>query len=169
MHQIVALTLAGMALVLMVMPETDAAVSCYQCITSKTSWNKEKCAKSTIKTGCSFCTKASFGGALTIRSCAKAGTTKMYKDLQKTCSTYNTVYAGLKANDAFKTNWNKKMKYYEASCPKTNTGKTREPIKVETCTKKDCNSAPKTVSLSTSVVLAVTAFLGANAAFRWQH
>jgi len=149
---------------MMSLSETEAATSCYHCITTQP-WSKQKCAKSSIKTGCTFCTKASFGASLFIRTCAKASTEKSYTDPKKTCKTYKTVYAGLKAGDAFKKNWDAQKRRFDQSCVAT---KNKEPFKAFTCKKKNCNSAPTQQSLSSTLILGVIAVVGTHF-FRCQH
>lgn len=154
MNHIILFSLALVTLVSIIIPAVKASTSCYHCITTKP-WAKEKCLKTSIQTGCSFCTKASFGNSLFVRLCAKSGSTNMYKDPNKMCKSYKDYFAGNKPSvNLLKKKWNANQRYYEQSCTAT---KNKEPKKGWTCTKKDCNAAPKPQSLSSSILLGVVA------------
>lgn len=164
MHHLLVFSFAVASFVLMTLPAADASTSCYHCVTTKT-WKKESCPKSSIQSGCSFCTKASFGNALFVRACVKAGTTNMFTDPKKMCKSYKDFFLGSRPTAAMKKKWVENARYYGASCTAL---KNKEPFKGNTCTKKSCNAAPKPQSLASSLIIGLVGVYCAKSIFRWQ-
>jgi len=126
---------------------------CYQCITRSPSWALEPCDKNDIVkcTVGNYCTKANFGGSLTIRGCAPSGLEKEFAKDGKLCKKTLTLMNSKKVLPEMKKKFAELKKNFEASCPQGNILKkamknlTKDPKKGFTCKKQLCNGGDRVV------------------------
>jgi len=152
---------------------TPLGQQCYQCITRHPSWNIENCKTAPVTCALgNFCTKAQFGGSLTIRGCAPGGTEKSFVEgggtvrESRMCKKTREYFTSNHVSAALKTEFQTHLKVFEASCPKGNALlnklKKTEPKKAFTCKKKLCNGSTHIDAAAVSVFVAAAATIFAS-------
>jgi len=142
---------------------TPLGTQCYQCITRHPSWELESCktAPVTCATG-NYCTKAEFGGSLTIRGCAPGVPDKTFLKDDKICKKTREYMTSNHVSAALKTEFQSLLKVFEESCPPGNAVlnklksvvKKKAPKKAFACKKNRCNGGGRLDAAAVSVLAA---------------